>query len=127
MGMPEAMEQQRKKFVEGCLKQGISGHIAYKVFDLVIYFSGYGFNRSHSAAYALISYRTAYLKANFPIEFMTALLTSEKENTDKVVEYVNEATRMKMKILAPDVRKSFANFTVEDKDSIRFGLLAVKG
>jgi DNA polymerase-3 subunit alpha len=74
----------------------------------------------------LISYRTAYLKANFPVEFMTALLTSEKENTDKVVEYVKEANRMNIKILPPNVNKSFAKFTVEDKNSIRFGLLAVK-
>lgn len=124
--IPEVMEQQRRKFVEGCVKNKVSTQTAYKVFDLVVYFSGYGFNRSHSAAYALISYRTAYLKANFPIEFMTALLTSEKENTDKVVEYVGEATRMKIKILPPDVNKSFAKFTVEDKNSIRFGLLAVK-
>jgi len=124
--IPEVMEQQRKKFIEGCVRQGVSEKIAFKVFDLVVYFSGYGFNRSHSAAYALISYRTAYLKANFPIEFMTALLTSEKENIDKVVEYVSEASRMNIKILPPDVKKSFARFTVEGKDSIRFGLLAVK-
>ncbi|MFH1621576.1 MAG: DNA polymerase III subunit alpha [Candidatus Omnitrophota bacterium] len=124
--IPEVMEQQRKKFVEGCSKQGVGEKIASKVFDLVVYFSGYGFNRSHSTAYALISYRTAYLKANFPIEFMTALLTSEKENTDKVVEYVNEANKMNIKILPPNVNKSFAKFTVEDHNSIRFGLLAVK-
>lgn len=124
--IPEVMEQQRKKFIEGCLKQGVHKHIASKIFDLVVYFSGYGFNRSHSTAYALISYRTAFLKANFPIEFMTALLTSEKDNTDKVVEYVNESNRMNINILAPEVNRSFAKFTVEDKDSIRFGLLAVK-
>jgi DNA polymerase-3 subunit alpha len=124
--IPEVMEQQRKKFVQGCSKHGASEKISSKVFDLVVYFSGYGFNRSHSAAYALISYRTAYLKANFPVEFMTALLTSEKENTDKVVEYVTEANRMNININPPDVNKSYAKFTVEGKDSIRFGLLAVK-
>ncbi|MBL7130413.1 MAG: DNA polymerase III subunit alpha [Candidatus Omnitrophica bacterium] len=124
--IPEVMEQQRRKFVEGCLKQGAKEGVASKVFDLVVYFSGYGFNRSHSAAYALISYRTAYLKANFPVEFMTALLTSEKENTDKVVEYVNEASRMNINILPPNINKSFAKFTVEDQKTIRFGLLAVK-
>jgi len=124
--IPEVMEQQRKKFIEGCLRNGVGEKVSSKVFDLVVYFSGYGFNRSHSAAYALISYRTAYLKANFPVEFMTALLTSEKENTDKVVEYVNESNRMGIKILPADVRKSFAKFTVEDKNSIRFGLLAIK-
>ncbi len=124
--IPEVMEQQRKKFVQGCMKQGVSEKVASKVFDLVVYFSGYGFNRSHSAAYALISYRTAYLKANFPVEFMTALLTSEKENTDKVVEYVSEANRMNINILPPNINKCYAKFTVEDKTSIRFGLLAVK-
>ncbi|MDD5005865.1 MAG: DNA polymerase III subunit alpha [Candidatus Omnitrophica bacterium] len=124
--IPEVMEQQRKKFMEGCAKNGVSEKVSSKIFDLVVYFSGYGFNRSHSAAYALISYRTAYLKANYPVEFMTALLTSEKENTDKVVEYVSESNRMNIKILTADVRKSFAKFTVEDKNSIRFGLLAIK-
>jgi DNA polymerase-3 subunit alpha len=124
--IPEVMEQQRRKFMQGCLANSVGEKISSKVFDLVVYFSGYGFNRSHSAAYTLISYRTAYLKANYPVEFMTALLTSEKENTDKVVEYVNESTRMNIKILPADVRKSFAKFTVEDKNSIRFGLLAIK-
>jgi len=124
--IPEVMEQQRRKFVEGCIAQGVNKSTASKVFDLVVYFSGYGFNRSHSTAYALISYRTAYLKANFPIEFMTALLTSEKDNTDKVVEYVNESKKMNISIEPPNVNKSFAKFTVEDKSSVRFGLLAVK-
>lgn len=124
--IPEVMEQQRKKFVEGCQNQGVHEKVSSKVFDLVVYFSGYGFNRSHSAAYALISYRTAYLKANFPVEFMTALLTSEKENTDKVVEYVSESNKMNIKILPPNVNKSYSKFAVEDTNSIRFGLLAVK-
>jgi len=124
--IPEVMEQQRKKFIDGCSKGGVNPTTASKIFDLVVYFSGYGFNRSHSTAYALISYRTAYLKANFPIEFMAALLTSEKDNTDKIVEYVLEAKRMGIVIKPPCVNKSFAKFTVEDKNSIRFGLLAVK-
>lgn len=124
--IPEDMEQQRKNFIEGCQKQGVPKQVASKIFDLVVYFSGYGFNRSHSAAYALISYRTAYLKANYPVEFMTALLTSEKDNTDKVVEYVAEAAKMDIAILPPTVEKNFAKFTVEDERSIRFGLLAVK-
>ncbi|MBU3958231.1 MAG: DNA polymerase III subunit alpha, partial [Candidatus Omnitrophica bacterium] len=100
--------------------------IANRIFDLIEYFSGYGFNKSHSAAYALISYRTVYLKANYPVEFMTALLTSERYNTDKIVEYVNESGRMGLKVLPPDINESDALFKVVDKKTIRFGLLAVK-
>ena len=124
--IPEVMEKQRKNFLSGSVKNGISESIANKVFDNIEYFSGYGFNRSHSAAYALISYRTAYLKANYPVEFMTALLTSERDNTDKIVEYVNEAERMAITVLAPDINQSEALFTVVDTTKIRFGLLAVK-
>ena len=123
---PEVMEKQRKDFVQGCLKNTISTTVANKIFDLIEYFSGYGFNKSHSAAYAMISYRTAYLKANYPVEFMAALLTSERDNTDKIVEYVNEATRMGLKVLPPDVNESDILFKVVDKKTIRFGLLAVK-
>jgi len=124
--IPEVMEKQRKDFLSGCLKNGISSSMANKIFDLIEYFSGYGFNKSHSAAYALISYRTAYLKANYPVEFMAALLTSERDNTDKVVEYVNECSRMGIKILPPDVNESYALFKVVDQKTIRFGLLAIK-
>lgn len=124
--IPEVMEKQRSKFVSGSAKNNISSSVANKIFDLIEYFSGYGFNRSHSAAYALISYRTAYLKANYPIEFMTALLTSERDNTDKIVEYVNECVRMGLKILPPDINESSALFKVASEKDIRFGLLAVK-
>jgi len=123
--IPEVIEQQKESFVEGCLKNGIRRRVAEKVFNLIEYFSGYGFNKSHSAAYALISYRTAYLKANYPLQFMAALLTSEEDNTDKIADYVEECRKMGIRILPPDVQQSFAEFTVE-KDSIRFGLLAVK-
>jgi DNA polymerase-3 subunit alpha len=124
--VPEIMEEQRNLFLEGCKKNGIAYNIANKIFDLIDYFSGYGFNKSHSTAYALISYRTAYLKANYTVEFMAALLTSERNNTDKIVEYVNEASRMGIKVLPPDINTSFANFTVTDDANIRFGLLAIK-
>jgi DNA polymerase-3 subunit alpha len=123
---PEVMEQQRKNFVVGCLKNNITQSVANKIFDFIDHFSGYGFNKSHSAAYAVISYRTAYLKANFPVEFMTALLTSERDNTDKIVEYVNEANHMGLKVMPPDINESGALFTVVDSATIRFGLLAVK-
>jgi DNA polymerase III subunit alpha len=125
--IPEVIEQQRKVFTDGCLQTSkIEKGLASKIFDLIVYFGGYGFNRSHSAAYALISYRTAYLKANFPVEFMCALLTSERDNTDKIVEYVTEADNMGIETLPPDVNHSMAEFTVVSEKSIRFGLLAVK-
>ena len=124
--IPEVMEKERKNFINGCIKNGIKETTASKIFDLIEYFSGYGFNKSHSTAYALISYRTAYLKANYPVEFMAALLTSERDNTDKVVEYVNEAQRMGLKVRPPDINESEALFKVEDEKTIRFGLLAIK-
>ncbi|MDD5584401.1 MAG: DNA polymerase III subunit alpha, partial [Candidatus Omnitrophica bacterium] len=124
--IPEIMEEQRNMFVQGCAKNNISEKIATQIFDLIDYFSGYGFNKSHSTAYALISYQTAYLKANFGAEFMAALLTSERNNTDKIKEYVNESGRMGIKVLPPDINTSFANFTVTDDGNIRFGLLAIK-
>jgi DNA polymerase-3 subunit alpha len=124
--IPEIMEEQRHLFVGGCRKNNIPPNIANQIFDLIDYFSGYGFNKSHSTAYALISYRTAYLKTHYPVEFMAALLTSERNNTDKVVEYVNEANHMKINVLPPDINTSFANFTVTPDSNIRFGLLAIK-
>ncbi|KPK98435.1 MAG: DNA polymerase III subunit alpha [Omnitrophica WOR_2 bacterium SM23_72] len=124
--IPEVMEKERNHFVSGCARNEVSASVANKIFDLIEYFSGYGFNKSHSTAYALISFRTAYLKANFPVEFMTALLTSERDNTDKIVEYVNEATRMGLKVLPPDINESDVLFKVKDKQTISFGLLAVK-
>ncbi|MBP7217205.1 MAG: DNA polymerase III subunit alpha, partial [Candidatus Omnitrophica bacterium] len=124
--IPEVMEKQRKNFINGCIKNGISEHTASKIFDLIEYFSGYGFNKSHSAAYAVISYRTAFLKANYPVQFMSALLTSERDNTDKLVEYVAEANHMGLKVLPPDINESDALFKVVDDSTIRYGLLAVK-
>ncbi|HPB68845.1 MAG TPA: DNA polymerase III subunit alpha, partial [Candidatus Omnitrophota bacterium] len=125
--IPEVMEEMRRTFVDGCQKSSsIKESEANKLFDLIDYFSGYGFNRSHSAAYALISYQTAYLKANYPVEFMCALLTCEKDNTDKIVEYVKESTHMGITVLPPDVNESVTEFHVVDNLSIRFGLLGVK-
>jgi DNA polymerase-3 subunit alpha len=124
--IPEVMEKQRTNFVRGCLKNGVKESTATKIFDLIEYFSGYGFNKSHSTAYAIVSYNTAFLKANYPVEFMTALLTSERDNTDKIVMYVNEAQQMGLKVLPPDINESDVLFKVEDASSIRFGLLAIK-
>ena len=122
---PEVMAEMRSLFVAGCIKNDIDKRSADRIFDQIAFFAGYGFNKSHSTAYALISYRTAYLKANFPVEFMTALLTSEKDNLDKIAQYISEVYRMGIKILPPDINESYSNFTVVG-DSIRFGLAAVK-
>lgn len=124
--IPEIMEEQRQMFLDGCLKNKIPANSAGKIFELINYFSSYGFNKSHSTAYALISYRTAFLKANYPVEFIAALLTSERNNTDKIVEYINEAGRLKIKVFPPDINISFTNFTVTDDQNIRFGLMAIK-
>lgn len=123
--IPEIMDQQRDAFLEGAVKNGVSKRVAKKIFDLVSHFAGYGFNKSHTTAYALIAYHTAYLKANYPVEFMAALLTSEMGNTDKIVIYINECREMGIRMLPPDVNESYAKFTVVGKD-IRFGLAAVK-
>lgn len=122
----DVMIETRKDFIEGCSKSQIDQKIADKIFNFIVYFAGYGFNKSHSAAYAMVSYQTAYLKANYPVEFMTALLSSEKDNTDKIVLYIDEAKRMGLKVLPPDVNESFPQFTVVGDDAIRFGLAAVK-
>ncbi|MEA3328229.1 MAG: DNA polymerase III subunit alpha [Candidatus Omnitrophota bacterium] len=123
--IPEIMEQQKKFFIEGAVNRAISYKVAAKIFNMIEYFAGYGFNKSHSAAYAHISYQTAYLKANFPVEFTAALLSSEKDNTDKLTFYIDEAKKMGIEILPPDVNESFAEFTVV-AGSVRFGLSAVK-
>jgi DNA polymerase-3 subunit alpha len=125
--IPAEMKKMRSFFIEGCAKTSqISEPQANQLFDLIDYFAGYGFNRSHSAAYALITYRTAYLKANYPVEFMTSLMSSEKDNTDKVVEYVRECGALGLKVLPPDVNDSLARFSVQNENTIRYGLLAVK-
>jgi len=135
--IPELMEEQRGKFIKGAVERGVEREIAEKIFDIMAHFSGYGFNKSHSTGYALISYQTAFLKANYPLEFMAALLTSEKDNTDKLTYYMSECHRMGIKVLPPDINQSWANFTVVDKkdasskkknqkEKIRFGLTAIK-
>ncbi len=119
------MKAQRDKFVKGAEKTNISRDEAEKIFDLMEHFAGYGFNKSHSAAYALIAYRTAYLKAHYPVHFMAALLTSEKENTDKIVKYINECREIGIQVFPPDINSSDLDFTVEG-EHIRFGLAAIK-
>ncbi len=128
---PEEMAKQRAIFVEGCSRvNSIPEKQANDIFDLLEKFAGYGFNKSHSAAYGLISYRTAYLKANYPVEFMAALLSNEINNTDKISVFVAECQRMGIPILAPDVNRSslkFAPETISDGGkAIRFGLAGIK-
>ena len=122
---PEEMDKLRAKFIEGAKKNKISEKKAEKLFDLIQKFAGYGFNKSHAAAYAMVTYQTAYLKAHFPSEFMAALLTSEMGNTDKVVRYINECRELEIRVLAPDVNKSGKDFSVT-QDGIPFGLAAIK-
>ncbi len=121
----EEMATQREKFVKGAKENKIPKEKAEKIFDLMAYFAGYGFNKSHSAAYALIAYQTAYLKAHYPIQYLAALLNGEMDNTDKVVKYINECRELDIKILPPDVNESSSSFSVV-KGHIRFGLAAVK-
>ncbi|MEI8010947.1 MAG: DNA polymerase III subunit alpha [Candidatus Omnitrophota bacterium] len=121
------MDKMRAFFVEGCLKVSqILDEEANRLFDLIDKFAGYGFNRSHSAAYAVITYRTAFLKANYPVEFMCALLTNEKDNLDKIVGYVKAAEAMGLSVLPPNINESRALFSVVGKSMIRYGLLGVK-
>ncbi len=122
---PKEMEMQKEKFLEGARKNRINLKKAEKIFDLMAKFAEYGFNKSHSAAYALIAYQTAYLKAHYPIEFMAALLTSEVQNPDKMVKYFAECREMGIQILPPDINESYKNFTVIG-NQVRFGLAAVK-
>jgi len=123
--IPEEMEKQRHKFMEGALKNGIPADKAEYIFDLMAKFAGYGFNKSHSAAYALVSYQTAYLKAHYPAQFMAALLSCDMNNTDKVVLYISECRDRHIEVLPPDINESVNDFSVVD-DRIRFGLAAVK-
>jgi DNA polymerase-3 subunit alpha len=122
---PEVMAEQQEIFLKGAVEHGFDQKKAEELFELMAYFAGYGFNKSHSAAYALIAYWTAYLKTHYPRQYMAALLTSEVQNTDKVIRYINESRDMGINILSPDVNDSYRDFRVVG-DAIRFGLAAVK-
>lgn len=122
---PEVLAAMRQKFIAGAQTKGVTPAVAAQIFELMEYFSGYGFNKSHSAAYALIAYQTAYFKANYPQEYLAALLTSVMGNSDKVGLYIEECRRMKIPILYPDVNCSGPAFTTEGK-AIRFGLMGIK-
>ena len=142
--IPEELEKQRESFMKGAREKTIPSKTAQRVFEQIVHFGGYGFNKSHSTAYGLVAYQTAYLKANYPPEYMTALLTSEighsavgKEEGSKLVNFISEAEEMGIKILPPDVQHSLSSFSLEvfpatphpdvpTIDAVRFGLLAIK-
>ncbi|MGA1861989.1 DNA polymerase III subunit alpha [Deferribacter thermophilus] len=130
---PEEMAKHREIFlygdeklgIEGAVKRGFDEKIASEIFDLMAKFAEYGFNKSHSAAYAMVSYQTAYLKAHYPVEYMAALLSNELEKGDKVVGFIDECKKMGIKVLKPDINESYKDFVISG-DSIRFGLGAIK-
>ncbi len=122
---PEVMAAQKERFVKGAVERGIPEDKAVEIFDLMAKFAGYGFNKSHSAAYALVAYQTAYLKAHYPLCYMTALLSYEMGNTDQIVKYVSVCKKMGIEILPPDINESEVGFAIKD-GKIRFGLAAVK-
>lgn len=124
---PEEMAKQRSVFKEGAEKNHIDGDLAMKIFDLVEKFAGYGFNKSHSAAYALVSYQTLWLKAHYPAEFMAAVMTSEMDNIEKIVGLYDECLRMGLTVVPPDINKGKYQFSVNDKGEIVYGIGAVKG
>lgn len=124
---PEVMAKQRITFMEGAEGRGIDPKIAESIFDLMEKFAGYGFNKSHSAAYALVSYQTAWLKTHYPAYFMAAVLSAEMQNTDKIVTLVDECRSMQLNIVPPDVNVGHFNFTVNDAGEIVYGLGAIKG
>ncbi|QOL13671.1 DNA polymerase III subunit alpha [Dickeya dianthicola] len=124
---PEEMAKQRSVFKEGAERMGVDGELSMKIFDLVEKFAGYGFNKSHSAAYALVSYQTLWLKAHYPAEFMAAVMTADMDNTDKIVGLVDECWRIGLKILPPDINSGLYHFHVNDEGEIVYGIGAIKG
>jgi len=126
----EEMDRLKGEFAEGGVKNGYVKEHCEELFDLIVKFAGYGFNKSHSAAYAMVTFYTSYLKKYYPTEFMAALLTSEKDNTDKVVKYVEEVKRMGFELVPPDINKSYLVFSadkIDDKEVVMFGMGALKG
>ncbi|MFN3235280.1 MAG: DNA polymerase III subunit alpha, partial [Gammaproteobacteria bacterium] len=124
---PEEMAEQRAIFMKGAIERDVNANTAKGIFDLMEKFAGYGFNRSHSAGYALIAYQTAWLKAHYPAAFMAAVLSSDMDNTDKVVAMINECRALELKIIMPDINISQVVFTVGVNDEVIYGLAALKG
>ncbi len=124
---PEEMARQREVFVKGAVERGVEEGLASYIFDLMEKFAGYGFNKSHSAAYALVAYQTAWLKAHYPAEFMAAVLSSDMDRTDKIVTFIDECRALGLEVVPPDVNASEYAFTVRDERTIVYGLGAIKG
>ena len=124
---PEEMAKQRAGFEQGAINRGVDGELAMKIFDLVEKFAGYGFNKSHSAAYALVSYQTLWMKTHFPAPFMAAVMSADMDNTEKIVTLVDECSNMGIDLLPPDVNAGQYKFTVNDDNQIVYGIGAVKG
>jgi DNA polymerase-3 subunit alpha len=123
---PEVMAKFKAQFLNGAKENEIPRNVAEKIFELMEYFAGYGFNKSHSAAYAMVCYQTAYLKANYPTQYMTAQMTCEKQNNLKIVDYMHECNRMGIELLPPCVNESYSDFTIVSDKQVRFGLGAIK-
>ncbi|MCF6255664.1 MAG: DNA polymerase III subunit alpha [Gammaproteobacteria bacterium] len=124
---PEEMAKQRELFTSGALERGVEEKTATYIFDLMEKFAGYGFNKSHSAAYALVSYQTAWLKTHYPAAFMAAVMSADMDNTDKVVTLIEDAREMKLEVVSPNVNACHYKFTVKDDQGIFYGLGAIKG
>lgn len=124
--IPEEMKKQKDRFFKGCRKNGMSDAKIQKLWKYIEPFAAYGFNKAHAASYGLVAYQTAYMKANFPTEYMTSVLTAESGDVEKVAEIVKECENMGIDVLPPSVNESFENFTYINENSIRFGLLAIK-
>ena len=121
------LKAQEEKFINGCIKNDINKNVAQKIWQWILPFAQYGFNKSHSSAYATIAYQTAYLKSHFPVEFMASVLTSEKIDIERIAVLIEECKKMKIEVLSPNINESLKNFTVvPKKNKIRFGLLAIK-
>lgn len=124
---PEEMAKQRDTFRDGAVENGVDAELSMKIFDLVEKFAGYGFNKSHSAAYALVSYQTLWMKAHYTAEFMAAVMSADMDNTDKIVTLVDECENLKLKLIPPDVNSGLYKFTVNPEGHIVYGIGAIKG
>src|SRR3990167_5089699 len=120
------MAKQKIKLHEGLLKHGMSEKKAKELWNLIEPFAAYGFGKAHAASYGMVAYQTAYMKANFPAEYMTALMTAESGDLEKIAEAVKECTRMGIAVLPPDINESLKDFTFISDTQIRFGLLVIK-
>ena len=124
---PEEMAKQREIFVKGAVERSVAEKLASHIFDLMEKFAGYGFNKSHSVAYALLAYQTAWLKTHFPAEFMSSVMSSDLDNTDKVVNLIDECRGMGIEVQSPNINSSNYNFTVPAENIVLYGLGALKG